>query len=335
MAPEVLNGSYTAKADLWSVGTIFYQMLCGSPPFRASTHRELYEKIMRTPLSVPDRIKISAPCRDLLFRLLQRDPSKRIDYDEFFKHPFVFEEKLDSPEMDHVLIQEFEGLSLKENGSSRRSSSASGFEGERRGSIERIDKKIALHHRPNTEALELFKSREIRIKVARSISESEVFSRFERSYGLMHPKSLGMKLSCHLFFMKEQLGLINLIREWKTRVTRTRSSAAILDETDSILRRTLKSFAESISIGHSLSDNVCNLCRVGHIPLDSIELVLIEDLLYQIIEEKHMKLMEDVYLGRSDDVLLGACELYFLTQFLVESGTLDDSESMTECNSFT
>ncbi|PIK58973.1 putative serine/threonine-protein kinase ULK2 isoform X8 [Apostichopus japonicus] len=48
MAPEVITSQqYTAKADLWSVGTIIYQCLTGSAPFKASNPKELkmfYEK---------------------------------------------------------------------------------------------------------------------------------------------------------------------------------------------------------------------------------------------------------------------------------------------------
>lgn len=47
-APEVITSQqYTAKADLWSVGTIIYQCLTGSAPFKASNPKELkmfYEK---------------------------------------------------------------------------------------------------------------------------------------------------------------------------------------------------------------------------------------------------------------------------------------------------
>ena len=46
MAPEILSyQKYNAKADLWSVGGVLYEMCCGKPPFRANNHMELLKKI--------------------------------------------------------------------------------------------------------------------------------------------------------------------------------------------------------------------------------------------------------------------------------------------------
>ena len=37
MAPEILNqDSYDNKADIWSLGTVFYEMIFGKPPFMAN-----------------------------------------------------------------------------------------------------------------------------------------------------------------------------------------------------------------------------------------------------------------------------------------------------------
>jgi len=46
MAPEVLNGKeYTNKADIWSIGTVFYELLFGKPPYTASNMIDLMKNI--------------------------------------------------------------------------------------------------------------------------------------------------------------------------------------------------------------------------------------------------------------------------------------------------
>ena len=40
---------------------------------------------------------ISENCRDLLESLLQRDPAKRLPFDDFFRHPFVDLDHAPSP----------------------------------------------------------------------------------------------------------------------------------------------------------------------------------------------------------------------------------------------
>ncbi|OAX84987.1 ULK/ULK protein kinase [Emergomyces africanus] len=59
MAPEILRyEKYDAKADLWSVGTVLYEMVVGKPYFRATNHVELLHKIEKA----NDRIKFPEHC---------------------------------------------------------------------------------------------------------------------------------------------------------------------------------------------------------------------------------------------------------------------------------
>ncbi|CAH2222499.1 serine threonine- kinase ULK2 isoform X1 [Pelobates cultripes] len=91
MAPEVIMSQhYDAKADLWSIGTVVYQCLVGKPPFQAHHPRELrtfYEKNKTLVPSIPR--ETSAYLSDLLLGLLQRNHKDRLDFDEFFNHPFL------------------------------------------------------------------------------------------------------------------------------------------------------------------------------------------------------------------------------------------------------
>ncbi|XP_077015641.1 serine/threonine-protein kinase ULK1 isoform X1 [Tamandua tetradactyla] len=91
MAPEVIMSQhYDGKADLWSVGTIVYQCLTGKAPFQASSPQDLrlyYEKNKTLVPTIPR--ETSAPLRQLLLSLLQRNPKDRMDFDEFFRHPFL------------------------------------------------------------------------------------------------------------------------------------------------------------------------------------------------------------------------------------------------------
>lgn len=94
MAPEIIKyNSYTNKSDLWSLGVILYEIIIGKPPYKASTHLELINKIDKTPVYLPLSILISDHCRDLIQKLLQKDPNRRIDWGDLFDHPWLNSKK--------------------------------------------------------------------------------------------------------------------------------------------------------------------------------------------------------------------------------------------------
>ncbi|XP_041349948.1 serine/threonine-protein kinase unc-51-like [Gigantopelta aegis] len=91
MAPEVIMSiQYDAKADLWSIGTIVFQCLTGKAPFQAQTPQQLkhfYEKNTNLVPNIPSGT--SPDLRDLLLKLLKRNAKDRIEFEDFFNHPFV------------------------------------------------------------------------------------------------------------------------------------------------------------------------------------------------------------------------------------------------------
>lgn len=92
MAPEVLNyQKYDAKADLWSVGAILFEMLVGTVPFTGQNQVQLLRNIQKTEFKIPMHIarELSPECIALLRGLLHRDAKDRISFEEFFNHPFL------------------------------------------------------------------------------------------------------------------------------------------------------------------------------------------------------------------------------------------------------
>jgi serine/threonine-protein kinase ULK2 len=109
MAPEILRyEKYDAKADLWSVGAVLYEMATGKPPFRAQNHVELLRKIERGEdrIRFPDerdpkqnstdgdgdKAREKPPARAvaddikrLCRALLKRNPVERLGFDHFFE----------------------------------------------------------------------------------------------------------------------------------------------------------------------------------------------------------------------------------------------------------
>jgi serine/threonine protein kinase len=88
VAPEILQGTGHNKAvDWWSLGILLYEMLTGLPPFYSTNVNEMYEFILTKPLTFPDYI--GGDAKDLVTKLLQRDPKKRLcNGDEVRKHAF-------------------------------------------------------------------------------------------------------------------------------------------------------------------------------------------------------------------------------------------------------
>ena len=115
MAPEILNGSeYDNKADIWSIGTVFYELLFGRSPFVAGNMIDLLKNIKTKPLDIPRKVNnISEVVEDVLRRMLTVDPVDRIEWEELFAHKINFyqEEKL-KKELETTLKSSEFNLSL-------------------------------------------------------------------------------------------------------------------------------------------------------------------------------------------------------------------------------
>lgn len=93
IAPEVIKNNYNEKCDLWSCGVIMYFLLVGFPPFFAMSDTEVFEQILSGDYSFAfaEFENVSESAKDLIKKLLEINPKKRLSAKEALEHEF-FEE---------------------------------------------------------------------------------------------------------------------------------------------------------------------------------------------------------------------------------------------------
>mmetsp|Transcript_19504 Transcript_19504/g.54259 ORF Transcript_19504/g.54259 Transcript_19504/m.54259 type:complete len:388 (-) Transcript_19504:287-1450(-) len=90
LPPEMVEGhAHDCKVDLWSLGVLAYEFLYGQPPFEAVEHSETYRRILKVDLHFPESPMVSPEAQDLISKLLQKSPDKRISLQDVLEHPWI------------------------------------------------------------------------------------------------------------------------------------------------------------------------------------------------------------------------------------------------------
>jgi cGMP-dependent protein kinase len=79
MAPEIIKGSgYTLSADLWSLGVMLYEFVCGGVPFGEEEEDtfKIYGKILDRHLKYPSYMS-STRCKPIIEKMLDPNPAMR------------------------------------------------------------------------------------------------------------------------------------------------------------------------------------------------------------------------------------------------------------------
>jgi len=92
VAPEVLTeDSYTNAVDMWSVGVVIYILLSGYPPFYDDAPPKIFKKITEAKYDFNDPAweHVSDLAKDLINKLLVRDPDERLTAAKCLDHPWL------------------------------------------------------------------------------------------------------------------------------------------------------------------------------------------------------------------------------------------------------
>ena len=94
LPPEMVGHQpHDKSVDLWCLGVLMYEFLYGRPPFEADDQSATYARISKVDLKFPSRPAVSDDAKDLVSKLLQKDPKKRLSWAQVSTHKFIMQHK--------------------------------------------------------------------------------------------------------------------------------------------------------------------------------------------------------------------------------------------------
>nr|AML77938.1 putative LOV domain-containing protein [Tropaeolum peregrinum] len=93
IAPEIITAAgHSSAVDWWALGILLYEMLFGYTPFRGKTRQKTFANVLQKDLKFPRSKPVSLQAKQLMYRLLHRDPKSRLGSregaNEIKRHPF-------------------------------------------------------------------------------------------------------------------------------------------------------------------------------------------------------------------------------------------------------
>ncbi|GAB0495139.1 hypothetical protein MMPV_006437 [Pyropia vietnamensis] len=88
LPPEMIEGrEYDHTLDLWSLGVLTYEFLCGVPPFDCEELSDTYRQIRKVQVTYPPHLSDDAV--DLIRRLLVKEGKARLPLAGVLRHPWI------------------------------------------------------------------------------------------------------------------------------------------------------------------------------------------------------------------------------------------------------
>mmetsp|Transcript_19151 Transcript_19151/g.31340 ORF Transcript_19151/g.31340 Transcript_19151/m.31340 type:complete len:370 (+) Transcript_19151:184-1293(+) len=87
-SPEIVAGErHTYSTDVWSLGVLVHELLTGRPPFEVPSEADTCARISAVQYTCPQ--SMSAEAKDLIGKLLLKDPEARLSLKDLLNHPYI------------------------------------------------------------------------------------------------------------------------------------------------------------------------------------------------------------------------------------------------------
>ena len=85
LAPEMIRKEgHDTSIDIWDLGVLLFELLCGKPPFAGTSQNELFTNIKKQRINWPDDIPPIA--KNLISKILKQNPKERLTLDAILSH---------------------------------------------------------------------------------------------------------------------------------------------------------------------------------------------------------------------------------------------------------
>lgn len=88
ISPEVVSrASHGLPADVWGLGCMLFTLLVGHPPFDTDAVQATLNRVVMSDYHIPSCVSYEA--KDLIEKLLKKNPDERISLEQVLQHPFM------------------------------------------------------------------------------------------------------------------------------------------------------------------------------------------------------------------------------------------------------